>query len=106
MVGHDKKIRDANNVVLADVRKKPCSVCRNPAPSDASHIRSRGAGGPDQKFNVVPHCRRHHNEWHQIGAKFFFTRYPHFWIQLEEAGWYFDLQGKLTHPQLEAGAMK
>ncbi len=42
--------------------------------SDPHHVKSRGAGGPDAE-NMVPLCRAHHSELHQIGVTEFQLRY-------------------------------
>lgn len=42
--------------------------------SDAHHVVSRGAGGPDSE-NVVPLCRFHHGETHKIGKTTFQINY-------------------------------
>jgi hypothetical protein len=49
-------------------RTLPCCVrtCDEPPPSEAAHVRSRGAGGRD-RANVAPLCRDHHREQHTIG---------------------------------------
>lgn len=53
-------------------RFTPCCVpgCKSLPPSDPAHVRSRGAGGGDWA-NVVPFCRRHHDEQHAIGVQSF-----------------------------------
>jgi len=42
-----------------------CLVCGAWMP-DLHHVKSRGAGGKDEK-NIVPLCRVHHTECHTIG---------------------------------------
>lgn len=51
-------------------RKLPCCVCNKRPPSDPAHVVSRGAGGRDLG-NIVPLCRRHHNEQGARGIKTF-----------------------------------
>lgn len=41
---------------------QPCAVCGEPAPSEPSHVRSRGAGG--RAADIVPMCHRCHTHWH------------------------------------------
>lgn len=77
-------------IFLEMIRNQPCSVCGKKPPSDPSHIRSRGAGGKDEKWNVFPMCRRHHIEWHNITHYKFFKRYPNFYYILMHYGWYID----------------
>ena len=44
---------------------RSCEVCAGPA--EAHHIVSRGAGGPDEDWNVLYLCRRCHVEVHALG---------------------------------------
>lgn len=81
-----KPKRTVNKELLAEIRKQPCCVCGK-RPSEPSHIRTRGAGGHDEPDNVVPKCRRHHREWHDMGATKFIARYPVFKIVLISRGW-------------------
>ena len=92
-IGFPKPRRKVDDVLLEQVRQQPCSACGAPAPSDPSHLVSRGAGGPDSSWNVAPHCRRCHNEWHQLGPMKFVRRYPRFRRWLEERGWEVDANG-------------
>lgn len=54
-------------------RTLPCCACGAPPPSDPAHVRSRGAGGKDA--DVVPLCRKHHDEQHQHGIQTFQERH-------------------------------
>jgi hypothetical protein len=92
-----KQIRPVDEKVLQKVRGMGCCVCGQ-HPVDASHIRSRGAGGPDTMWNVVPHCRRHHTEWHSRGWKDFMRRNPSMAIILARLGW--SWVDDLWHPLL------
>jgi hypothetical protein len=70
------------------VRGKPCVVCGST--SDACHVQSRGAGGGDESWNLVPMCRKHHSEQHKRG---WFDMCQLYWsveAALEERGWAFD----------------
>ncbi|MCA9636547.1 MAG: hypothetical protein KC420_11020 [Myxococcales bacterium] len=42
-------------------------------PTEAAHVRSRGAGGT--RRDLVPLCQRHHSEQHRIGIKTFAERH-------------------------------
>tara|TARA_R100001463_G_scaffold115919_4_gene171160 strand:+ start:1614 stop:2609 length:996 start_codon:yes stop_codon:yes gene_type:complete len=42
--------------------------------SDAHHLTTKGAGGPDAE-NLVPLCRVHHNEFHSMGVDSFQLHY-------------------------------
>ena len=58
------------DAVKEAVRSQPCLVCRR-RPSDPAHIQTKGAGGSDTAENLMPLCRMHHSEQHQIGIKSF-----------------------------------
>lgn len=99
-----KRPRKVNSIVLDEVRRLPCCVCGR-APVDPSHIRSRGSGGPDDFFNVAPHCRRHHSEWHQLGWAKFIERHPQMLMWLRRKGWEVQIgftpgNNELWHPNL------
>lgn len=87
--------------LLAQIKKLPCSVCGRVGQSDPSHIRSKGAGGPDTAWNVVPMCRECHRYWHDVGWKTFLDNRPTFARKLIALGWVIDpeLMG-LWHPEL------
>lgn len=81
-----KQVRLEDEKVLEKVRGMGCCVCGK-HPVDASHIKSRGSGGPDAEWNVVAHCRAHHSEWHTRGWKDFIRKYPQMSIKLTVLGW-------------------
>jgi hypothetical protein len=54
------------------IRDCGCLVCGTH--SDPHHVKSRGAGGKDER-NIVPLCRVHHTEGHTIGWKTFQKKY-------------------------------
>lgn len=90
--------RKIDKVLLAKIRVMPCVVCRANPPSDPSHIRSRGAGGPDESWNVFAMCRSCHGEWHSFGWVKFLEKYPRFKWTLSMWGWESD--DRLWHPKL------
>ena len=58
-------IRVADDAVLVWARTLGiCEWCGRPGPTDPSHSRSRGAGGPDRHANVTSLCRRCHDLHH------------------------------------------
>lgn len=82
-------------------RTKPsrCLVCNRPA--ELHHIKTRGAGGGDQPFNLIPLDREHHMEVHQIGLSKFADKYDevHHWLTTH--GWVFvEIQNKWRHASL------
>lgn len=100
----EKPVRKANRSLLDEIKKCACAVCgRKPGnefyPIDPSHIRSRGAGGPDEPWNVVPKCRACHGKWGRLGAYRFCQQHPHFGRQLAAMGWKWNGY-KLWHPKL------
>lgn len=96
----EKPIRAQDKDLLARIRSQQCCInqqCQGPV--DASHIKTRGSGGPDTPWNVVSHCRKHHVEWGQYGVTKFIQKYPQMAVKLKIIGWSW-LGGKLTHPKL------
>ena len=57
--------------LAAYVRTLPCAACGRDGPSDAAHVRSRGAGGhawgEDGHSNILPMCRQCHTKQHAQG---------------------------------------
>lgn len=51
-----------------------CMVCNAPPPSDACHITTKRLRG-DALDNLMPLCRREHQEQHRIGIKSFVRKY-------------------------------
>lgn len=97
-----KRRRHKDPELLAEIRLRRCCVCANKGYSDPSHIITRGAGGPDKRFNVVPHCRLHHGIWHKLGPSYFLKRYPEFELTLKSLGWEVTWSGDvvaLHHPE-------
>ena len=79
-----------------------CVICGG-FPTDRCHIRSRGAGGSDEEFNLFPACREHHSEQHRMGLMSFYKKYPRFQVYLRRKGWTVEvILGKeiLTNPEL------
>lgn len=55
-------------------RTMQCAACGRHPPSQAAHVRSRGAGGKD-RGNVVGLCATCHSIQHTIGIRAFQERY-------------------------------
>lgn len=64
-----KPCRQREPEYLTWVRTQPCCVCNAPAPSEAHHMVTRGAGGSD--CLVVPLCWACHKRAHYRGLKRF-----------------------------------
>ena len=78
-----KRVKNKDN--LNQVKKTPCIICKDL--SDPCHIRSRGAGGGDEKWNLIPLCRKHHTEQHQIGWHDMAYKYWQVMVYLTHHGW-------------------
>ena len=99
-----KAPRNSDPEFLAAIRQLLCLACGRAAPSEAHHVRSRGAYGGDDAWNVIPLCAQHHtlgkDAWHRIGPLLFLKRYPHVRGYLETLGWVFDGK-RLYRPSVE-----
>lgn len=62
---------------------------RNP---DMHHVKSRGASGSDDIWNLCPLSRRYHTEIHSIGMTTFSKKYPQFEKWLLANGWFYNEQ--------------
>lgn len=63
--------------------------------SDPDHVQTRGHGGNDVAWNLIPQCRTHHQERHQHGLSHMAKKYPIVKEWLILAGWRLDArQGK------------
>ena len=84
------------------IKSQSCAACGE-SKVDACHIRSKGAGGPDEAFNLVAMCREHHIMQHKLGWGAYLNRFPEVWVKLQQMGWtWFDCVGKakLWHERL------
>lgn len=76
---------------LSIVRTKLCFACGVEGPNEAHHIQTRGSGGGDDWWNVIPLCQDHHTmgpkAWHNIGAISFLDEFPHVEDILRQWGW-------------------
>lgn len=66
-----------------------CLISNKTKP-DRHHVLSRGAGGPDDDWNLMPLSRQHHTEVHQIGLTTFANKYPKVKNWLLAHGWEFN----------------
>ena len=77
-----RKAHPANRELRKWVADRACCICcvwSSPAATcagtvDPHHVRTRGAGG-GEVANLVPLCRAHHDELHQMGRKSFALKY-------------------------------
>lgn|SRR4030042_632576 len=78
----EKVTRIVSPGLLNEIRLKRCVICARRA--EPHHIVSKGAGGDDSEDNLMPLCRCHHSELHQIGRSRFINKYPDFKLWLIE----------------------
>ena len=97
-----KPKRKSDRKFLDEIKRNPCSICgalsTQMNPVDPAHIQSKGAGGGDDLWNIVPLCRVHHSEQHRIGMQSFVGKYVPFKNLLKSMGWKFE-NGKMIKPE-------
>jgi hypothetical protein len=54
------------------------------------HLKTRGSGGPDETWNMMPVCTLHHNQAHSLGLIRMSIKYPQVRQWLDDNGWQFD----------------
>lgn len=78
-------MRTVDSKFLAEVRKLQCIACGTTIDVEAHHIKTRGSGGGDDPWNVIPLCANDHTQaewaWHR-DIKEFFRRYRHIWTHI------------------------
>lgn len=92
-----KPTRNRKN--LQPYREMPCAACGHMPPSDPHHIKTRGAGGTDDGWNIVSLCRAHHIQWHSMGPSKMLELYPRLGPVLKARGWTLLPTGKLARIQ-------
>lgn len=65
-----KGYRIENTKALEECKLKPCLVCGR-GEADPHHLKSRGAGGDDVEWNLIPLCRNCHTAIHKMGLTTF-----------------------------------
>jgi hypothetical protein len=86
--------RVVNRKLLDEVKTRPCFVCRY-RPTDPCHIISRGSGGPDEPYNVISLCRKHHQLHHSLGWFKMCEEHPFLKQEIYQRGFRFDGNKKL-----------
>lgn len=56
-------------------RNGRCTACQRRG-VDLHHVKTRKSGGNDDSDNLMPLCRKHHQEVHQIGMGKMSVKYP------------------------------
>lgn len=74
-----------NKTLRNKYRSIPCIICGD-LPSDATHIKSYATTLEDKEENLVPLCRLHHSEQHQIGILTFINKYPNYKEYIHKLG--------------------
>lgn len=82
-----RRFRSEGN--LKRTRDMPCTACGKPPPSDPAHVKSRGSGGGDHLFNLLPLCRKCHSTSHSFGWYKFARKYPAVCFALYHRNWEF-----------------
>jgi len=89
-----------DSAFLALIRAMPCLACGIILDVEAHHIKTRGAGGGDDPWNIIPLCANDHTQaawsWHR-NLDAFLNRYPHIVQHLIGLGWS-RVDGMLVHP--------
>lgn len=91
-------MRTVNRLLLNEITKNSrCIICNKQNP-DPHHWKSKGSGGDDVEYNLMPLCRMHHTQCHTMGATTFSQKYQQVTNWLMKNGWYFDYDiGKWFH---------
>lgn len=82
-----KARRKVDRQLLDATARRSCAACGKSGPNDPAHIKSRGAGGPDDERNVIPLCRWHHTQQHKEGFIRMMEHYPRLARVLRDLGW-------------------
>jgi hypothetical protein len=68
----------------------PCVACGTTSfQRTFHHLKSRGSGGSDEAWNLLPVCSQHHNEVHKIGLVLMANNYLGVKNWLIKSGWEF-----------------
>lgn len=95
LLGKTKRKQDRQ--LLNSYRFKECLICGSTQTTVAHHIKTKGSGGPDEPWNLMPLCWNHHAEIHN-GMSAFVSKYYNAEMFLYSQGWEFDeYQGRWIH---------
>lgn len=84
-----KPKRHEDRDLLNKAHTSRCVVC-NKYGAVAHHVKTKGSGGPDKHWNLMPLDKRCHSEVHNIGLLKFADKYIQVKNWLLSNGWYFD----------------
>lgn len=82
-------------------RAMSCEACGRRG-CDPCHVRTYAVTGLDEEWNMIPLCRLHHVEQHQIGWHKFSHKYIGVAAALLKRGWDFEM-GKLVRIEIQQG---
>lgn len=93
-----KTYRIIDTMATMQAKQQPCIVCGSQE-SDPHHLVSRGAGGDDVAWNLMPLCRVDHTAIHKAGLTTYSEKQPAVKAWLEKMGWQFnDFRNKWFAP--------
>jgi len=94
MSAHPKRKKDQDEQFKSKIRNLHCIICYALPPSTVSHIKTRGSGGDDSAFNILPMCLNCHTHWESHKEQFI-NEHKHFADHLTRLGWKWNtIQGK------------
>lgn len=74
-------------------RGLPCVVCES-TETTADHVKTKGSGGPDKEWNLMPLCFFCHEEKGRVNIRVMAERYLQYRNWLKNHGWTQDHEGK------------
>ena len=83
----DRPRRHQDRSFLDKAHTSRCVVCSRQG-ADPAHLRSKGAGGGDEWFNIIFLCRICHTTQHAKGHVWMSEKYKKYKAALEARGWY------------------
>lgn len=99
--GQGNFMRIVDKKLCESYRGKPCAVCKWTIGSVGHHIKSKGSGGHDMAFNLMPLCHEHHRMIHDKGLPSVSAQYSEVREFLVTHGWELDsFTGKWWHEGL------
>lgn len=79
---------------------EPCLACNESREGMVCfhHVTTRGSGGLDEAYNLMPLCFIHHTEIHKVGLNKLILKFPQVRWWLTGNGWeYVEFLGKWLH---------
>ena len=94
-----------NMKIIKYQTEEPCEICKSHTENGNAlhHIRSRGAYGGDESYNLIPLCKKCHVMVHHLGTSNAASRYPGFKAFLIKHGWdYIEFSNKWFRPGVKS----